>query len=224
MPNFLRPSMVFLYFIKCTYACASKQPAPNTKLPSTITFLTALSPSRTASLIWLMVCRLGPRIRTVQLNAFLTSSINVNLSSPSVCSYTSPARPKQSGVKSFSELTAKPPHANGIRSILRFLARRMPTIPSFCNKSNEIGSMPCWFTNTNDLLGSSPHTFFLSANTACTLSLTCLRSDATNFSRCSADEYPNEELISVFSHSSPMLAVQMKQFSDRRAILGCLAP
>lgn len=57
-----------------------------------------------------------------------------------------------------TELMAKPPHAACSRSMLRFLARRSPMIPSLASRSSEMGSMPFWLITTKPLAGSSPHT------------------------------------------------------------------
>lgn len=61
-----------------------------------------------ASLIWAKVWSSGPFIRMVQEVGLATSSTNVNLSSPSTCSYTRPAWPRQSGLSSSTEFTAYP--------------------------------------------------------------------------------------------------------------------
>ena len=50
--------------------------------------LTARSPSRTASWIWLMMCLCAPLMSTVHEKGFLTPSTNVYVSSSSVCSST----------------------------------------------------------------------------------------------------------------------------------------
>ena len=58
------------------------------------------------------------------------------------CSYTSPACPKQSDVKSSKEFMAMPPHARVNLSMFLLLARRSPTIPSFASISKDKGSIP----------------------------------------------------------------------------------
>ena len=52
---------------------------------------------------------LGPVIRIETDLGFSTCSIKVNLSSPNTCSYTSPAWPRISGVRSSTEFWATPP-------------------------------------------------------------------------------------------------------------------
>ena len=95
-----------------------------------------------ASLICEIVCLLGPRIRSVTDLGSTQSSTKVNLFSPRTASYTKPALPKTSGVRSSTELQADPPQAKARRSILRLLARRRATIFSLARASNEIGSTP----------------------------------------------------------------------------------
>lgn len=104
-------------------------------------FLTARKPSLTASLICVRVCLLGPFTSRVTERGFPHFSMNVYFSSPckqdwtwlttlpqhrqtgnksknrprwtltSVCSKTSPAYPKHSGVRSSIEFMAMPPQA-----------------------------------------------------------------------------------------------------------------
>ena len=57
-----------------------------------------------------------------------------------------------------------PPQESTRRSMLRFLARRKPTIPSLASMSREMGSMPFWVITTKPLSLPS-HTFFFSAIT-----------------------------------------------------------
>mmetsp|Transcript_50578 Transcript_50578/g.161824 ORF Transcript_50578/g.161824 Transcript_50578/m.161824 type:complete len:242 (+) Transcript_50578:193-918(+) len=187
-PSLARPSTVFLTFSRrCRAAATSKAPAPGTTAPSSIVFFTARSPSRTASLICAMVWSLGPLMRMVQLLGFLVSSTKVYLSSPSTCSYTLPAYPRDSGTSSSSELMAMPPHASTMRSMLRFLARRSPRMPSLASMSRAPGSMPFWLRSTKDLLVPS-HTCFFRAITLRTRSSVTSRSADTSFSRWSALE------------------------------------
>ena len=61
-PNLARPWTLLINSEEVRAACAatSNAPAPGTTLQSSMAFLTALRPSRTASLIWVMVCLFGP--------------------------------------------------------------------------------------------------------------------------------------------------------------------
>ena len=60
----------------------------------------------------------------------------------STVSYTRPACPRQSAVRSSTEFIAIPPQARVNLSMFRRLALRKATMPSFANKSSERGSIP----------------------------------------------------------------------------------
>lgn len=66
----------------------------------------------------------------------------------STCSYTVPAKPRQSGSNSSREFKAIPPQASVSLSIFLRLARRSATIPSLARRSRDIGSIPCTHTHT----------------------------------------------------------------------------
>mmetsp|Transcript_29014 Transcript_29014/g.50082 ORF Transcript_29014/g.50082 Transcript_29014/m.50082 type:complete len:244 (-) Transcript_29014:286-1017(-) len=185
-PSLALPVTVPLKPISDVYAAVSKAPAPATTALSSIAFLAARRPSRTASLIWSMVWVLGPLMRMVHDLAALTSSMNVNLSSPSCSSYTLPAQPSTLGSRSISELTGVPPHARVTRSMLRRLARRTAKMPSLASMSSDIGSMPFWLIITK--LWPSVQTCLLSSMKAPTFSSVNLRSDSTSFCLSSAFE------------------------------------
>mmetsp|Transcript_20051 Transcript_20051/g.49918 ORF Transcript_20051/g.49918 Transcript_20051/m.49918 type:complete len:266 (+) Transcript_20051:528-1325(+) len=208
-PRFARPSTVFFTSSRrCTLSAASNAPAPSTTARSCSVFFTARRPSRTASLSWDSVWSLGPFSRIVHEVGFATFSTKVYFSSPSTCSYTSPACPSTSGDSSSGELMQTPPHDSTSRSMLRFLARRRPTMPSLASMSSEIGSMPFCVITTNPFEFPS-HTFFFSAMTWRTTSSVYSRSAATMRSRWSASEYMKLLFTSDFSYSKLMLHVRM---------------
>mmetsp|Transcript_11261 Transcript_11261/g.26497 ORF Transcript_11261/g.26497 Transcript_11261/m.26497 type:complete len:214 (-) Transcript_11261:286-927(-) len=167
-------------------AASSKAPPPGTTALSSTAFLTARSPSRRPSLIWSIVCLLGPRSRRVQLLGWRHSSTKVNLSSPMVTSLTFPAKPTWAASISSREWMGDPPQARVSRSMFRLLARRRQRMPSLANRSRESGSMPFWLIMTND--SPSLHTDRLKSTTARHRSSSHLRSDSTSCSRSSALE------------------------------------
>mmetsp|Transcript_351 Transcript_351/g.873 ORF Transcript_351/g.873 Transcript_351/m.873 type:complete len:309 (-) Transcript_351:889-1815(-) len=187
MPSLARPSTVLRVTLrKWCAAATSNAPAPgNTQLSSRV-FFTARKPSLTASLICAMTWSLCPLSRMVTDCGFCTSSTNVYFSSPSTCSYTWPALPRASGTSSSTELMANPPHAACRRSMLRFLARLSPMMPSLASMSKEMGSMPFWLITTKPLSGELPHTLRLRSMILRTRSSVTSRSAATSLSRCSA--------------------------------------
>lgn len=69
-----------------------------------------------------------PLIKIVQEKGFLTFSMNVYFSSPRTCSYTKPAQPRHSGVKSSTEFTASPPQAKTSLSMFLLFALRRAII------------------------------------------------------------------------------------------------
>mmetsp|Transcript_7133 Transcript_7133/g.21560 ORF Transcript_7133/g.21560 Transcript_7133/m.21560 type:complete len:252 (+) Transcript_7133:1719-2474(+) len=223
-PLFALPSTdFFVTSFKCTKRPASKAPAPGITALSINVFFTARKPSLTASFNWMIVCWFGPFNKIVHDVGFATSSINVNFSSPKMCSYTCPAWPKTSGDNSSGELTHTPPHAKTNRSIFLLFARRNAKIFSFANISNEIGSIPFCVITTNPLSFPS-HTFFFNAITCLTTSSVNFLSASTIFSLCSAFEYIKLEFTSDFSYSMLMLHVKINASSTCFGISGCLDP
>mmetsp|Transcript_23202 Transcript_23202/g.46307 ORF Transcript_23202/g.46307 Transcript_23202/m.46307 type:complete len:215 (-) Transcript_23202:900-1544(-) len=185
-PSLARPLTVLTTLSRrCCAAAISKAPAPGTMHLSSTQFLTALSPSRTASLIWSTVCWLGPLMRTVHAFGMRHSSTKVNLSSPNITSDTFPAYPSIEASMSSTEFMGAPPQARERRSMFRRLTRRRARIPSFENMSRESGSMPFMFSMTK--LSPSLHTDRLKLTTARHRSSSHFRSDSTSFSRSSAE-------------------------------------
>mmetsp|Transcript_5464 Transcript_5464/g.20436 ORF Transcript_5464/g.20436 Transcript_5464/m.20436 type:complete len:213 (+) Transcript_5464:1463-2101(+) len=146
-PSFGRPETVSANLYKCLDSSISNAPAPGITQLSSRVFFTARSPSRTAPLIWAIVCKFGPLRRMVQLLPF-TPSTKVKRSSTSNCSYTWSACPRTSGESSSIALMAEPPQARVRRSMLRLFARRSAVIPFFAKRSNESGSIPFWLMTT----------------------------------------------------------------------------
>mmetsp|Transcript_17526 Transcript_17526/g.29379 ORF Transcript_17526/g.29379 Transcript_17526/m.29379 type:complete len:278 (+) Transcript_17526:260-1093(+) len=185
-PSLALPVTACLRRSSMRQAAISKEPAPGTNILSSRAPFTARRPSRTASLIWSMVCLLGPRMSTVHELPCLASSTKVNLSSPRVSSRILPAQPNTEGSKSSTAFTGNPPQASVSLSILRRLARRSAKIPSRANISSDTGSIPFWLITTK--LSPSLHTERLKAITAFTFSSVNLRSLSTSLSRSSAVE------------------------------------
>mmetsp|Transcript_71109 Transcript_71109/g.107543 ORF Transcript_71109/g.107543 Transcript_71109/m.107543 type:complete len:275 (+) Transcript_71109:123-947(+) len=185
-PSFERPATCFECSFRKRLSATSSAPAPGTSASSSMAFLTERSPSRTASLIWSIVCLFGPLTRIVHECGFRQSSTKVYFSSPSVSSYTEPAQPRHALVRPSVEFMASAPQLLARRSMLRRLQRRSPRIPALASMSRERGSMPFWLMSTND--SPSPHTSRLNSITCRTLSSVNLRSDSTSFSRWSAEE------------------------------------
>mmetsp|Transcript_46784 Transcript_46784/g.111377 ORF Transcript_46784/g.111377 Transcript_46784/m.111377 type:complete len:231 (-) Transcript_46784:790-1482(-) len=186
-PSFARPCTFLASSLRWRLSATSNAPAPGIRQSSSMAFFTDRSPSRTASLIWSMVCLFGPLTRIVHECGLRHSSTNVYFSSPSVSSYTLFAHPRHAGVSSSTEFIASPPHALAMRSMLRRLHRRSARTPFFASMSSERGSMPFWLITTSVLSGVS-HTSRLNSIILRTLSSTYLRSLSTSFSRSSALE------------------------------------
>eukprot|EP01139_Manchomonas_bermudensis_P024396 Amastigsp_a842573_262.p5 type:complete len:136 gc:universal Amastigsp_a842573_262:1497-1090(-) len=85
-PRRLLPLTVLACSAILSESAISTAPAPGNAVWSSMQFLTARSPSRTASLIWAIVCALGPLMSTVHENGLTTFSTKVYFSSPSVTS------------------------------------------------------------------------------------------------------------------------------------------